>query len=192
MTPGSDVLIHTVGTFGISSASCCWSRVAGATGRLAHHQVSSITTTWHMLVADDCVLECICFVLCTTCGASSVLGKTAGGDNLVWVGFEILLRSHSRGCSTSANSTSDNSTSQLAEVEIGRSRNWPKSKLAEVGIGRSRNWPKSNRWCLLCFLLSLFLFFFCFVFTFLCFFLVLTHLSLHFVFVLFLFSSPKT
>ena len=33
---------------------------------------------------------------------------------------------------------------KLAEVEIGRSRNWPKSKLAEVEIGRSRNWPKSN------------------------------------------------
>ena len=54
---------------------------------------------------------------------------------------------------------------QLAEVEIGRSRNWPKSKLAEVEI----NWPKSNRWCLLCFSLSLF-FFLCFVFTFLYFF----------------------
>ena len=107
VTHGSDVLIHAVGTFGISSASCCWSRVAGATGRLAHHLVSSITSTWHMLVADDCVLECggpryrmglvICFVLCATCRASSVLGQTAGGDNLVWVGFEILLRSHSLG-----------------------------------------------------------------------------------------------
>ena len=38
------------------------------------------------------------------------------------------------GCSTSANSTSDNSTSA----------SWPKSKLAEVEIGRSRNWPKSK------------------------------------------------
>ena len=34
---------------------------------------------------------------------------------------------------------------KLAEVEIGRSRNWPKSKLAEVEIGRSRNWPKSKK-----------------------------------------------
>ena len=33
---------------------------------------------------------------------------------------------------------------QLAEVGIGRSRNWPKSKLAEVEIGRSRYWPKSE------------------------------------------------
>ena len=50
--------------------------------------------------------------------------------------------------------------SELAEVEIGRSRNWPKSKLAEVEI----NWPKSNRRCLLCFFFSLSCFFFCFVF----------------------------
>ena len=35
---------------------------------------------------------------------------------------------------------------KLAEIEIGRSRNWPKSKLAEVEIGRTRkkNWPKST------------------------------------------------
>ena len=39
-----------------------------------------------------------------------------------------------RGCSTSASSTSDNSTSA----------SWPKSKLAQVEIGRSRKWPKSK------------------------------------------------
>ena len=44
--------------------------------------------------------------------------------------------------STSANSTSDNSTSASP------SQNWPKSKLAEIEIGRNRNWPKSNRWYL--------------------------------------------
>ena len=33
---------------------------------------------------------------------------------------------------------------QQAEIEIGRSRNWPKSKLAEVETGRNRNWPKSK------------------------------------------------
>ena len=69
---------------------------------------------------------------------------------------------------------------ELAEIEIGRSRNWPKSKL----IGRSRTDSVCS--------VSSFFFFLCFVFTFLYFFLVLTHLSLHFVSVLFLFSSPKT
>ena len=59
--------------------------------------------------------------------------------------------------------------------------------------GRSRNWPKSNRRCLLCFFFLSFLFFLLLcLFTFLYFFLVLAHLSLHFVVVLFLFSSRKT
>ena len=67
------------------------------------------TTTWHMLVADDFMLECggpryrmglvIFFVLCATCGVPLSWGKTAGGDKLIWVGFEILLRSYSLGLS---------------------------------------------------------------------------------------------
>ena len=65
---------------------------------------------------------------------------------------------------------------QLAEIE-----------LAEVEIGRSRNWPKLKRW--VCSVSSFALFFFlllCFCFSLL--FLVLTHLTLHFVSMLFLFS----
>ena len=70
---------------------------------------------------------------------------------------------------------------QLAEVEIGRSRNWPKSKL----IGRSRTHG-------VCSVSSFSLIFsFALSFYFSLFFLVPTHLSLHFVFVLFLFSSQK-
>ena len=65
-------------------------------------------------------------------------------------------------------------------------------QLAEVEIGRSRNWPKSNRWCLLCFFF--FLFFFSLFLSFFYFFLfllrLLSHLTLHFLFVLFLFC-PK-
>ena len=40
---------------------------------------------------------------------------------------------------------SQKSNSKLAEVEIGRSRNWPKSNwpISKRKAGRSRNWPKS-------------------------------------------------
>ena len=106
---GSVVLIHTTGTFGVSSASHYWSRVAGSIGRLAQYFVGELSTTWHMLVADDFVLECegpqyrmglvIFFVLCSTCGVPLSWGKTAGGDSLVCVAFEILLRSYSLGLS---------------------------------------------------------------------------------------------
>ena len=72
------MFIHTVGTLGVSSASYYWSRVAGPIGRLPQCVVGDLCTTWHVLVADDFVLECggpqcrmglvIFFVLCLTCG----------------------------------------------------------------------------------------------------------------------------
>ena len=54
---GEDVFINTVGTFGITSASYCWSRVSPAIGRLAQYLASDQADTWHMVVADDNHLE---------------------------------------------------------------------------------------------------------------------------------------
>ena len=94
-----------------------------------------------------------------------------------------------RGCSTSANTTSDNSTSarwpksicpksNLAEIETGRSRNWPKSKLAEI------EQMVVALFLLFLFLLSFFFLFFSFFYFLLFLFLLLSHLNLHFLFVL--------
>ena len=88
---------------------------------------------------------------------------------LLWNGQHTW---NQRGCSASANSTSDNSSSASWPKS-----NWPKSKLAEVEIGRSR----TDGVCSVS-SFSLSFFSFCFVFSSLFFFLVLTHLSLHFVF----------
>ena len=41
----------------------------------------------------------IFFVLCSTCGVPLSWSKTAGGDSLVWVCFEILLQPYSLGLS---------------------------------------------------------------------------------------------
>ena len=65
---------------------------------------------------------------------------------------------------------------------------WPKSKLTEVEIGRSRT---DGVCSVSSFSLSCFFFYFVFL-LFVTFFLVLTHLSLHFVVVVFLFSTRKT
>ena len=54
---GAVVFMNTVGTFGITSASYCWSRVASAIGRLTQYLVSDRAETWHMVVADDYHLE---------------------------------------------------------------------------------------------------------------------------------------
>ena len=108
--PGGDVFIDTVGTFGIASASHSWSRVAGAIGRLLQYLSGHTSTSWHMLVAVDYLLEsggpgCRCglllfFVLCAAVGVPLSWHKTCGGDTLVWVGFKILLRSRSVGISS--------------------------------------------------------------------------------------------
>ena len=100
---GGNVFVNTVGTFGIASASKNWSRVAAAIGRLSQCLVARAATTWHMLVADDYLLECggaasrsgllLFFVLCASAGVPLSWHKTSGIDILVWVGFELLLRS---------------------------------------------------------------------------------------------------
>ena len=62
-----------------------------------------------MLVADDYLLESggteyrvgllLFFVLCAVVGVPLSWHKTCGGDTLVWVGFELLLRSRCVGIS---------------------------------------------------------------------------------------------
>ena len=53
VSPGGDVFINTVGTFGIASASYYWSRVAAAVGRLVQYLSAETSTSWHMLVAKE-------------------------------------------------------------------------------------------------------------------------------------------
>ena len=105
VVPGAEVFVNTVGTFGMASASYYWSRVGGAVGTLSQYLAGYDATSWHMLVADDHLLECggpyyrrgfILFVLGASLGAPLSWHKTNGG---VWVGFELMLRSRSIGIS---------------------------------------------------------------------------------------------
>ena len=110
VSPGADVFVNTVGTFGIASASYYWSRVAAAVGRILQYLSGHTSTSWHMLVADDYLLESggreyrtgllLFFVLCAAVGVPLSWHKTCGGDTLVWVGFELLLRSRCVGISS--------------------------------------------------------------------------------------------
>ena len=78
-------------------------------GRLAQYLIGNAAATWHMLVADDYLLECggaayrrgllTFYVLCVVLGVPLSWHKPSGGDVLVWVGFELLLRSKSVGIS---------------------------------------------------------------------------------------------
>ena len=91
---GGDVLVNNVGTFGIASASYCWSRVAGAIGLLLQHLSGHSSTSWHMHVADDYLLESggpgyrsgllLFFVLCASVSVPLSWHKTCGGDTCLF------------------------------------------------------------------------------------------------------------
>ena len=49
--------MNTVGTFGVASASYCWSRVAPSIGRLTQYLSGARAESWHMLVANDFQME---------------------------------------------------------------------------------------------------------------------------------------
>ena len=100
VTPGSSVYINKLGTFGISSASYCWSRVASAPGRIAQYlagftanagtyqlQTTSSSTPVSLSIAQRFPYF---FVLCDTCCVPLSWSKTSGRDTVAWVGFELL------------------------------------------------------------------------------------------------------
>ena len=78
-------------------------------GRLTHYLSGDTAQSWHLLVADDfhldagggCYREALLsfFILCALSGVPLSWSKTAGGDTVAWVGFEILHRSYSLGIS---------------------------------------------------------------------------------------------
>ena len=109
ISPSDVVFLNTAGTFGISSASYYWSRVGSALGRLSQYISGHTAHTWHLLVADDFHLEAggvgyrealmTFFPLCHAAGVPLSWPKTAGGDSVAWVGFEILHRTYCLGVS---------------------------------------------------------------------------------------------
>ena len=76
VTHGGDVFVNTVGTFGTASASYYWSWVAGAVGRLLQYLSGHSSTSWHMLVADDYLLE--------SGGLDIVLGFSSSSSCALW------------------------------------------------------------------------------------------------------------
>ena len=108
--PGGWENVNKVWTLGIASASYWWSRVACAIGRIAQYILGHSAQTWHLLVADDYMLDASgpayreaissFFTLVLRSLAHRYRRpKTAGGDTISWVGFEILHRTYKLGIS---------------------------------------------------------------------------------------------
>ena len=106
---GSSVHVNKVGTFGVVSASCYWSRVSSAFGRLAQYLVEHTANAWHVLVADNFHIEASglgyreaffnFFPVCAICKVPLSWRQATTIDTVVWVGFELLHRCHQLGIS---------------------------------------------------------------------------------------------
>ena len=83
--------------------------MARATGRIDQYIPGHSAQTWHLLVADDNMLDAwgpayreaiiSFFTWCSLVGAPLSWPKTAGRDTVSWVGFEIFQRSYKLGIS---------------------------------------------------------------------------------------------
>ena len=135
---GADVYINTVGTFGVASTSCYWSRVSSALGRLSQYLAAASAHTWHMVVADDYHLEentiasrcSLSFSSATRLGYHSLgTRRQVARELVVWVGFELLHSTHHLGISQRRAEWFTKSAREVADsdqVHMGR----------EEGLGR--------------------------------------------------------
>ena len=84
VVPRGDVYVNAIRTTGFASASCYWSRMPSALGRISKHLVVSSGHTWHVLVAT-------CYHLSWS--------RAAGLDTISWVGFKLFHRTRMLGIS---------------------------------------------------------------------------------------------
>ena len=129
---GTDVYINTVGTFGVASASYYWSRVSSALGRLSQYLAADSAHTWHLEAGGEHYRFALFafFLLCCTCGVPLSWNKTAGGETVIWVGFELLHSTHHLGISQRraewftkwAREVADSDQVHMGRFEEGRGR----------------------------------------------------------------------
>ena len=108
---GGDVYINKVGTFGVSSASYWWGRLAAAIQRAGLKIVSAAWALWAMLFADDCDLTgegstykeaMLCFIWwLVVLGVPLSWKKSKGGFTYSWIGYEKSVREWPLGVSAS-------------------------------------------------------------------------------------------
>ena len=133
--------MHTVGTFGVASASYYWSRVAGAIGRVPRSTVPEAKRTRGMFWLQTTSTSrpevpsvrpalLAFFVVCVIAGVPLCWPKTAGGDVVSWVGFELLHSSYQLGISERraawfvkwTRTTAEQETVHMAKFEEGLGR----------------------------------------------------------------------
>ncbi len=103
------VYVATCGTFGVSSISYWWNRLASAVVRLGHYLTQADDELWLLLLADDFKIESsaqrpkrtvVSFLwLLDFLGIAVQWRKVQGGDCIAWVGYEFWLAEYALGVS---------------------------------------------------------------------------------------------
>eukprot|EP00971_Amphidinium_carterae_P338091 6475264-Amphidinium_carterae.2 len=108
---GGDIWVHRVGTFGLTSASYWWSRLAGALGRLVMHILGPDEWLQMLIFVDDLLFLAkgpgkfeailLCLLLWTLMGTPFSWRKLRGGLKLQWIGYALCsgVRPHGAGLS---------------------------------------------------------------------------------------------
>ncbi len=106
---GGPLYAFTVGVFGVSSISYWWGRLAGGGLRGPHYLSTQAEGLWVLLVADDFKFDSTSdqpdysllysLLVLVLFGFPLKWRKTAGGDEVDWVGYHIVLRNFSLGLS---------------------------------------------------------------------------------------------
>ena len=84
-----------------ASAAYWWSRAATAAVRGAHYVLGPDLASWLLLVADDFSVVLTILTFLRVMGFPLSWKKLAGGETLVWVGYELVLKNSSLGFSES-------------------------------------------------------------------------------------------
>ncbi|CAJ1332305.1 unnamed protein product [Effrenium voratum] len=102
-----EVFMHTVGAFGFGSAAYWWQRVAAAVTRLAHYMSAGAYELYHLLFADDGLLEThgvdcwrrilYWFFVMDVVEVPITWKKVAGGARLGWIGYEADIQHYLKG-----------------------------------------------------------------------------------------------
>ena len=105
----TEVIVNTVGTFGVSSAGYWWGRLGAAITRAGHYVLGHELATWILLFADDGKatipagnlrkVPMILFAVFLAFGFPIKWEKVRGGQEFQWIGYSLDLVKYQLGIS---------------------------------------------------------------------------------------------
>ena len=108
---GGDIFVYMFGVFGYASSAYWWSRLGGALIRAIHLTAMPSQSLWLLMMADDIKVESAStdpekdvvwvILFLSMLNVPFSWKKIQGGEELSWIGYHVLLNTHSLGISES-------------------------------------------------------------------------------------------